>query len=199
LNAKNSTQPNEEKSMGFVSRFPENEGSIATILKPYPDIADPVSMMTEYVMRSEDSQFTLAERELIATYVCDLNSCTYCARTHQAAAEALGVDKNLFKDLLKNIDTAPVKENIKSILKFVKKLTLSPSLMTQADADAIFDAGWDENAFHFAIMICGMFNLYNRLLEGYGIKSSEESHEQAGQALAESGYMHVKEAAEQQR
>lgn len=184
--------------MSFVSFIPENEGSISAILKPYPDIAGPVSMMSEYVMRSEDSQFTLAERELIATYVCDIISCTYCARTHQSAAEALGVDKTVFKALLDNIDSAPVKESIKPILNFVKKLTLTPALMTQADADSIFDAGWNENSFHFAIMICGMFNLYSRLLEGYGIRNSKEFHQTSGRALAESGYMHVKENAEQQ-
>ena len=94
------------------------------------------------------------------------------------------------------LDTAPVNENLKPVLKYVKKLTLTPTRMTQADADAIFEAGWDEGSFHFAIMICGMFNLYNRLLEGYGIKNSSEFRETAGRALAESGYMHVAERAE---
>jgi uncharacterized peroxidase-related enzyme len=184
--------------MSFVSRISENEGSMATILKPYPEIAEPVSRMTEYVMRSEDSQFTRAEREIIATFVCDLNSCSYCARTHQASAEAMGVNGTLFKKIIENIETAPVQENLKPVLKYVKKLTLSPAQMQQIDADAIFAAGWDENAFHFVIMICGMFNLYSRMLEGYGITNTEEHYDRAGRALAESGYMHVAEGAKKQ-
>ncbi len=181
--------------MSFISRIPEEEGSVGAILKPYPEIAGPVSMMTEYVMRTEESQFTMAERELIATFVSDVNSCTYCARTHQATAEALGVKDRLFEALLDDIDLAPVDEKLKPVLKYVKKLTLTPTRMLQADADAIFDAGWDEKSFHFAIMICGMFNLYNRLLEGYGIKNTHEFREIAGRGLAESGYMHVANAA----
>ena len=91
--------------------------------------------------------------------------------------------------------TAAVDEGLKPVLKYVRKLTLTPARMTQADADAVFGAGWDEKAFHFAIMICGMFNLYNRLLEGYGIKNSAAFRERAGRSLAESGYMHVAEGA----
>ncbi len=181
--------------MSFISHIPETEGSMAAILEPYPEIATPVSMMTEYVMRSEDVQFSRADRELIATFVSDLNTCTYCARTHQATAEALGVNEALFDALLDNIDTAPVEEKLKPVLKYVKKLTLTPARMTQGDADAVFAAGWDEKSFHFALMICGMFNLYNRLLEGYGIKNTREFREKAGRSLAETGYMHVAERA----
>ena len=181
--------------MSFISRIPEEEGSVAAILKPYPEIANPVCMMTEYVMRSEDVQFSQGERELIAAFVSDLNACTYCARTHQATAEAFGADESVFGALIDDIDTAPVEENLKPVLRYVKKLTVTPTRMTQADVDAIFEAGWDEKSFHFAIMICGMFNLYNRLLEGYGIKNTPEFRERAGRGLAESGYMHVAEQA----
>ncbi|MFT5134883.1 MAG: hypothetical protein ACI9SC_003365 [Gammaproteobacteria bacterium] len=85
------------------------------------------------------------------------------------------------------------------MLKYVKKLTLTPTHMTQSDADAVFEAGWDEKSFHFAIMICGMFSLYNRLLEGYGIKNTHEFWEKAGRSLAESGYMQVAELAEKSK
>jgi len=183
--------------MSFITRIPDDQGSVSEILKPYPAMAGPVSNLTEYVMCSDEVQFSRAERELIATYVSDLNTCTYCARTHQATAEALGIDTQLFDALLEDVDSAPVSEALKPVLKYVKKLTLTPSRMTQADADAVFSAGWDERAFHFAVMICGMFNLYNRLLEGYGIKNTAEFRERAGRSLAESGYMHVAETAEQ--
>lgn len=179
--------------MSFIPRIPEDEGSVAAILGPYPDIAMPVCMLTEHVMRSGDCPFTVAERELIAAFVSGVNACTYCAGTHEATAEALGVDPTLFSALLDDIDTADVDENLKPVLKYVKKLTLTPTRMIQADADAIFSAGWNENAFHFTVMICGMFNMYNRLLEGYGIKNTHEFRQTAGRGLAESGYMHVAE------
>ena len=185
--------------MSFVSRIPAHEGSLGATLKPYPEIASSVSIITEYVMRSTDVQFSLAQRELIATYVSDLNSCTFAARTHQAAAEALGIDADLFPALLADIDTAKLEDKLKPVFKYAKKLTLSPTQMTQADADAIFNAGWDEKSFHFAIMICAMFNMYNRILEGYGIKNTPEFWLKAGQGIAESGYMHVGKHAQDQK
>ena len=52
---------------------------------------------------------------------------------------------------------------------FVHKLTLSPSRMTAADAEAVFAAGWNDRALHDAAAICGLFNLMSRLVDGLGI------------------------------
>jgi len=53
-------------------------------------------------------------------------------------------------------------------MAFVRKLTLTPSEMTQADADAVFDAGWDEKALHDAIAITARMCFMQRLTEGCG-------------------------------
>jgi hypothetical protein len=80
---------------------------------------------------------------------------------------------------------------LKPVLRFVRKLTLTPTRMVQADADAVFAAGWDERDFHYAIMICGLFNFYNRMLEGYGAKNAADYRLTAGRDLAQTGYLHV--------
>ena len=74
------------------------------------------------------------------------------------------------------------------MLCYVKKLTETPSKMVQADVDAIFDAGWDEDCFHYTVMICGLFNFYNRLIDGYGVKNTAEFRESRGRLLVDSGY-----------
>ena len=43
--------------------------------------------------------------------------------------------------------------------------------MTQADADAVFAAGWNDQALHDAVSTCALFNFMNRLVEGHGIKT----------------------------
>jgi uncharacterized peroxidase-related enzyme len=177
--------------MSFIARIAEEQGSVREILRPYPEIAGPISALTQHVMRDADIPFTLQERELIGTYVSGVNACTYCCDTHRATAEALGAPSGLIDALLEDIDAAPVADRLKPVLRYVRKLTLTPARMTQADADAIFAAGWDERAFHYAVMICGMFNMYNRLLEGYGIRNTAEFRSHAGQELARIGYMHV--------
>jgi uncharacterized peroxidase-related enzyme len=156
---------------------------------------EPPRTRAEHLMRKADSAFTVAERELIAAYVSGVNACTFCASTHEAAAEALGVASDLFPALLADVDSAPVADRLKPVLHFVRKLTLTTTRMVQADADAVFAAGWEERDFHLAILICGLSTIYNRLLEGYGCKNTETYRRTAGAKLAGIGYLHVAEIA----
>ncbi len=57
---------------------------------------------------------------------------------------------------------------LKPLLAFVRKLMLTPSDMVQADADAVFGAGWDEHALHDAIAIAARAAFMQRLVEGHG-------------------------------
>jgi hypothetical protein len=50
----------------------------------------------------------------------------------------------------------------------VCKLMLTPGEMSQADADAVFDAGWAEQALHDAIAVTARAAFMQRLVEGYG-------------------------------
>jgi hypothetical protein len=60
--------------------------------------------------------------------------------------------------------------------------------LVQADADAVFQAGWSERALHDAIMTTSLFNFMNRLLEGHGCKGSDELFRERGKALRDHGY-----------
>ena len=62
---------------------------------------------------------------------------------------------------------------LKPIFHYVKTLTLSPARVTDAQAQAIRDAGWDDRAIHDAVAVCALFNFMNRLVEGMGVESSE--------------------------
>jgi hypothetical protein len=82
------------------------------------------------------------------------------------------------------------------VLRYVKKLTLTPSRMTRADADAVFAAGWDERALGDAVAICALFNFYNRIVEGHGVRGSEAIWSRATKMIRETGYeTFLKEAA----
>jgi len=181
--------------MSFVERITQETESVSEILRPYPEIAGPPSALTEHVLRGTENGFSVAERELIGAFVSGTNKCTYCYDTHQATAEAMGVSAGVLDALLIDIDTAPVDVRLRPVLRFVRKLTLTPTRMVQADADAVFAAGWDERDFHYAIMICGLFNFYNRMLDGYGAKNTADYRLAAGRELAQTGYLHVAELA----
>ena len=182
--------------MAFLKSIPEAEESVSVVMKRYPDQAVLLTELTQIIMRTGDCGFSTQERELIAAFASGTNNCTYCMNTHNVTAQAFGIDEGLLDALLTDIETSPVDVRIKPVLRYVKKLTESPSRMVQADADAIFEAGWDENSFHFTVMICALFNLYNRLIDGYGVKNTAEFRLDRGRALAERGYGIVTEALE---
>ena len=180
--------------MTFVSSIPVAEESVTAVMRRYPDQAKLLTQFTQIIMRSGNCGFSTQQRELIAAFASGTNSCTYCMETHTATAEVFGVDPSLLDALLQDIDTSAVDDELKPVLRYVKKLTESPSRMVQADADAVFAAGWDDDSFHFMVMICGLFNLYNRVMDGYGITNTAEFRRSRGQLLAERGYGIVTDA-----
>ncbi len=183
--------------MSFIKSIAASDESVSAVIKRYPDQAQPLAELTQIVMRSGECQFSFEERELIATFASGTNACTYCFNTHKVVAEAFGVDENLLQSLLDDVDGSPVDDKLKPVLRYVKKLTETPSRMVQGDVDAILDAGWDENSFHFIVMICALFNFYNRLIDGYGVKNTAEFQLAAGKGLADSGYELVFESEKQ--
>jgi uncharacterized peroxidase-related enzyme len=135
-----------------------------------------------------DSPLAPAQHELIAAYVSGLNACQYCYGVHSETAKAFGLAGGTLEAMLSDLDTAPVDPKLRPLLAYAKKLTLTPAKMTQADADAVFAAGWSERALHDAVLTASLFNFMNRLLEGHGCKGSKALFLQRGSALKAEGY-----------
>ena len=135
--------------MAFVKSIPTEEESVAAVMRRYPVQAMPMMQLSEQLLRTGECDFTHEERELIGAYASGVNNCTYCYNTHKATAEAFGIEEGLLDSMVNDLETAAVDEKMRPVLRYVRKLTETPSKMVQADADAIFDAGWDENCFHY--------------------------------------------------
>ena len=146
-----------------------------------PDLANIAAMLGKYPRRgillfklledikSTSSPLNRSMRELIITYTSGLNQCDFCYNTHKAVSEQLGIDEKVFDQLKADIDSAQVDERLKPVLRYIKKLTLTPDRITQADAQQIFDAGWDENVFLDVIFLSAVVNCMNRFVSGIGI------------------------------
>jgi len=175
--------------MPLIPSLPEG-ATLFDLFTCFPDIAKRLAPCNDYVMRGP-SLLSATERELIATFVSLLNSCNYCAGSHGEAAKAFGVPEKTIAMLTEDSDAAPVDEKLRPILKFVEKLTRTPARMTSADAEAVFAAGWDEEALFSAILVCCVFNFMNRLVEGCGLAASEAQAVSGGRFLFEKGYAAV--------
>jgi len=141
---------------------------IAAMLGKYPRRGILLFKLLEDI-KSSCSPLNRSMRELIITYTSGLNQCDFCYNTHKAVSEQLGIDEKVFDQLKADIDSAQVDERLKPVLRYIKKLTLTPDRITQADAQQIFDAGWDENVFLDVIFLCAVVNCMNRFVSGIGI------------------------------
>src|SRR5690606_10341031 len=97
------------------------------------------------------SPLSEGERELILAYAAGAAGCRFVCVAHSEVAYAWGIREGLVERLLEDPETAPVEARLKPLLAFVRKLAVTPGEMSQADADAVLAAGWDERALHDAI------------------------------------------------
>ena len=172
--------------MAFLKSLPQS-ATLLEVFRAYPATAKPLLDYHEVLLRGESS-LTPAERELIAAYVSGLNACIYCHGIHTATAEAFGVEEGLLAELLQDVDSSSVDEKMKPILRYAQKLTLTPSRMTPADADAVYAVGWDDSALHDAVCVCALFNFMNRMVEGLGIEAPAGYEGKSAQRLKDIGY-----------
>ncbi len=147
----------------------------------------PLDKASQNIMRGKSS-FSPAQKEVFAAFVSGLNACSFCYGSHAAVAKNFGVSQETIEALVEDIDSAPVASNEKPLFQYLKKLTLSPSKLIQEDADIIFREGWSEQDLQDLILIGCLFNFYNRLLDGHGIKGNQAIYQFGADHLHKNGY-----------
>ena len=172
--------------MSYLTSLPA-ETTLLQVFTAYPDSARPLLALHEVVMRGP-SRLTPGEREFIAAYVSGLNACDYCHGIHTVTAAAFGVAEEVLTAAVADVETAPVDDKLRVLLRYVGKLTRRPSTMDDADAAAVFAAGWDERALHDAVLVAALFNFMNRMVEGIGIRPDSAYTRLSGQRLHDAGY-----------
>lgn len=153
--------------MPFLPSLPDT-AHLTDLLVRFPRHIEPLMALNQSILRSEGA-LTFAERELIAAFVSGLNACRFCYGSHAIYAQAFGIEASLIEALVEDFDNAPVSEKIRPLLAYVRKLNQLPSRLIATDAQAVFAAGWSEEALVEAIEVTAMFNFMNRLIEGTGV------------------------------
>lgn len=111
--------------MPFLPSLPKG-ATLLDLFKAFPQTSTPLLQFHEVLLRGP-SPFTEGERELIAAYVSGLNRCRYCHGVHVATAELLGMPLNSAGSAIDDIETAPVEDKIKPVLRYAREnLQYSP-------------------------------------------------------------------------
>jgi uncharacterized peroxidase-related enzyme len=172
--------------MANFESMPEHS-RMRDLLIRFPEKGAVLMSLGELFLRGT-SELSHAEKEILFAYGSALNDCDFCHLSHKYTASELGVDEAAFEHLLVSIDDSPIDDKLKPLVRYVQKLTRTPSQMTAADVATVRAAGWSEDAIFDAVCICGFNNLMNRVVDATGIEGTEEEHRESGQRLATLGY-----------
>ena len=92
--------------------------------------------------------------------------------------------------MLHDLESSPLGDKEKALLRFVAKVNHQSPQITPADMQPVRDAGWDDEAIYYAVTVCALFNFYNRWIDATGVHAlSDEAHREGGKRSAVHGYV----------
>ena len=171
-------------------KLPEGAPGIRGPMLAYRNSEPHLNALAEAVIRGPSS-LTVAEREMIATYVSSGNECYFCTNTHAAAARhLLGEKRALMDDILADVASAHVDDKLRALLVIAGKVRKDGRLVTEEDVQLARDAGADDQAIHDTVLIAAMFCMYNRYVDGLATWAPRDPavYEEIGARLATQGY-----------
>jgi uncharacterized peroxidase-related enzyme len=154
-----------------------------------PKAAQHLARFSHEIMH-EDAPISSAMSELIAAYTSSLNRCEFCMKAHAAVAAWLYQDEALVWSVIRDMEGSALPESDKTMLRFVRKVTLDSGAISASDIAMLHSGGWEDTSIYYAIAACALFNFYNRFVSANGVKPvSDEAFRRFGRRMAEHGYI----------
>jgi uncharacterized peroxidase-related enzyme len=150
--------------------------------------------LAEVLLRGPNS-LTMAEREMIATYVSAENDCYYCQTCHgSTAAQHLGgssADYELIGQMKANCEAAPLSNKMKALLAIAGKVQRGGKYVTAEDVERARSHGATDKEIHDTVLIAAAFCMFNRYVDGLDTwqPQDEEFYREAGKQTAALGYV----------
>jgi uncharacterized peroxidase-related enzyme len=156
-----------------------------------PETAMPMSELVEVLLHAPDT-LSMAERELIATYVSSQNDCYYCQSAHGAiAAVHLEGNENLVRQVKEDFEHADVSEKLKALLTIAGKVQQGGKNVTTEDVERARQQGATDREIHDTVLIAAVFCMCNRYVDGLATWAPQdaETYRQRAAAVAQDGYV----------
>ncbi|MCE7061535.1 carboxymuconolactone decarboxylase family protein [Dyadobacter sp. CY343] len=169
--------------------LPGHLPGITGLLEYSKDTAHPIRVLTQFLLRGKNS-LTEGERELIATVVSHYNECKFCTAAHTAIADVLLGETETCELVKKDIDTAPISEKMKALLKIAVMVQVSGRAVTPEAITVAKKSGATDIEIHDTVLIAALFCLYNRYVDGMATvaPADPQFYLGLGQRLKEYGY-----------
>ena len=119
--------------------------------------------LTQEAMRGR-SEWSVADRELMAAYVSKVNETQFCIAAHTATSSLAYNDGAKVSAALADLETAPLSEPLRATLRMLGKLTRGNSVDAD-DMRGVLAAGASEQQSKDAIAVAFAFNVTDRLAD----------------------------------
>ena len=94
--------------------------------------------------------------------------------THGAVA-SLRLGEKLVQQIFDDWRTAPINNQLRSILGYLEKLTLHPGEVGREDIALLRAAGLSDEAIKEAAAVCTLFSIMNRLADAFGFQVPDDA------------------------
>jgi uncharacterized peroxidase-related enzyme len=172
-------------------KLPEGFPGIRSLMMFRPETALPLNMLAQVLLHDSNS-LSAGERELIATYVSNLNECKYCASCHGAIAKHhLGNNEELVSSVVEDPDYAPVSDKLKALMRIAAKVQKGGKKVRTEDIESAKTAGATDLEIHDAVLIAAAFCMYNRYVDGLASWTPDDPalYDRIGRQRSVEGYM----------
>ncbi|MGX1778633.1 carboxymuconolactone decarboxylase family protein [Nocardia brasiliensis] len=134
------------------------------------------------------SPWSVADRELMAAFVSEINECAFCIGAHTATAGRAYQDSTKVQAVLSDLESAPIGSGLRATLRMLGKLTRRGTV-TAEDMQEVLAAGVSRDQVEDALAVCAAFNTTNRLADAFGFAVlSPEGFDAGAKYLLERGY-----------
>lgn len=145
--------------------------------QPLPDAAKLVFYRPEFygarakafthaAMRGS-SEWSVADRELMAAYVSKVNASAFCIGAHSATAGRAYADEAKVRAVLDDPESAPIDAGLRETLLLLGTLTRDGEVAAD-DVRKVLSAGVSPRQVEDALAVCAAFNTTNRLADAFG-------------------------------
>ncbi|MFD6388482.1 carboxymuconolactone decarboxylase family protein [Nocardia sp. NPDC060259] len=134
------------------------------------------------------SEWTIADRELMAAFVSTVNGSAFCVGAHTATATLAYQDAAKVQAVLDDLESAPIDDMLRTTLRMLGTLTREGTVTTE-DMRQVLAAGVSHQQVRDALAVCAAFNTTNRLADAFGFEQLSPAGFEAGAAyLIKRGY-----------
>jgi len=174
-------------------QLPEGLPGIRGPLVFSPATTQPLCELAEVLLRGPNS-LTMAEREMIATYVSAKNDCYYCQTCHgSTAAQHLGgapADYDLIAQMKHDCETTSLSDKLKALLAIAGKVQKGGKYVTAGDVERARSHGATDQEIHDTVLIAAAFCMFNRYVDGLNTWQPQDAefYREVGQQTVALGY-----------